>query len=143
MSTIDKGLDKARGFGKEFKKFVGKGNVIDLAVGVIIGGAFGKIVSSLVDDILMPAIGVLLGGLDFSTLSVTVGKATFEYGVFIQSVIDFLIIALSIFVFVKLISRLVDRKDSDEKVKDKKLEKLSAEQLEILKDIHATLKKKK
>ena len=77
----------------EFKKFIAKGNVMDLAVGVIIGSAFGKIVSSIVDDILMPLIGVIIGGIDFSNLSIKIGEATVTYGNFIQNVIDFLIIA--------------------------------------------------
>lgn len=85
----------------EFKQFVMRGNVLDLAVGVIIGGAFGKIVGSLVNDILMPLIGVLLGGLNFSTLMLTVGAAEVKYGVFIQSIIDFLVIAFVIFFIVR------------------------------------------
>ena len=76
-----------------FKNFVSRGNVVDMAVGVIVGGAFGKIVSSLVNDILMPLIGVLLGGLDFSDLSIKVGSATIAYGLFIQTIVDFLIIS--------------------------------------------------
>ena len=78
----------------EFKSFIAKGNVIDLAVGVIIGSAFGKIVSSIVDDIIMPVIGVIIGGIDFTNLSIKVGEATITYGTFIQNIIDFLIIAL-------------------------------------------------
>lgn len=91
---------------KEFKAFISKGNVIDLAVGVIIGGAFGRIVSSLVGDVIMPAIGILSGGISFKDLSVKIGEASVNYGLFLQSVVDFLIIALTIFLFVKLISRL-------------------------------------
>lgn len=91
---------------KEFKSFISKGNVIDLAVGVIIGGAFGKIVSSLVGDVIMPAIGLISGGISFENLKVTVGDAEIKYGAFIQTVVDFLIIALTIFLFVKLLSRL-------------------------------------
>lgn len=96
---------------KEFKEFALKGNVLDLAIGVIIGGAFGKIVTSLVNDILMPILGVLIGGIDFSDLKFVITPASgetaelaFRYGLFIQSVIDFLIIAFSIFIFIKLIS---------------------------------------
>ena len=84
----------------EFKKFIAKGNVMDLAVGVIIGSAFGKIVSSIVDDILMPLIGVIIGGIDFSNLNIKIGEATVTYGNFIQNVIDFLIIAVCIFFIV-------------------------------------------
>jgi large conductance mechanosensitive channel len=86
---------------KEFKDFVMRGNVLDLAVAVIIGGAFGKIVASLVNDILMPLIGVLLKGVDFSTLAWTVGGASVNYGLFIQAIVDFLIVAFVIFLIVK------------------------------------------
>jgi large conductance mechanosensitive channel len=96
---------------KEFKKFALKGNVIDLAVGVIIGGAFGKIVTSLVNDILMPVLGTIIGGISFADLkwvitpaSGDVAEVAIMYGAFIQAVIDFLIIAFSIFLFVKLLS---------------------------------------
>ena len=90
---------------KEFRDFAARGNVIDLAVGVIIGASFGKIVTSLVNDILMPAIGIVMGKLDFSTLSVKVGEGTIKYGVFIQSVVDFVIVAFCIFLMVKQINR--------------------------------------
>ncbi|MFC4804823.1 large-conductance mechanosensitive channel protein MscL [Filifactor villosus] len=86
---------------KEFKDFAMKGNVLDLAVAVVIGGAFGKIVASLVDDIIMPIVGVIIGGVDFTSLSVQVGEATVAYGNFIQQVVNFLIIAFSIFMVVK------------------------------------------
>ena len=86
---------------KEFKEFVMRGNVLDLAVAVIIGGAFGKIISSLVNDILMPLIGLVLGGIDFSGLSFTVGDAVVAWGAFVQAIIDFLIIAFVIFMIVK------------------------------------------
>jgi large conductance mechanosensitive channel len=85
----------------DFKKFIAQGNVLDLAVGVIIGGAFGKITASLVDDIIMPVIGIFLGGVDFKKLAVTVGTANVMYGNFIQSVIEFLIIALVVFMIIK------------------------------------------
>lgn len=93
-------------FLSEFKSFAMRGNVIDLAVGVIIGGAFGKIVSSLVEGIIMPVIGLLLGGIDITTKSFTVGHAVIKWGAFLQSVIDFTIIAFSIFLFIKLINLL-------------------------------------
>lgn len=86
---------------KEFKDFAMKGNVVDLAVAVIIGGAFGAIVSSLVGDIIMPVIGVLTGGIDFSGLSVEIGAASIAYGKFIQAVFTFLIIAFSLFMVIK------------------------------------------
>jgi len=91
---------------KEFKEFAVKGNVVDLAVGVIIGGAFGKIVSSLVEDIVMPLVGTILGGLNFAALTVRIGEATLKYGKFLQTCVDFLIIAWAIFMAVKIINRL-------------------------------------
>lgn len=90
----------------EFKKFIVQGNVMDLAVAVIIGAAFGKIITSLVTDILMPLIGLILGGLDFSGLAITVGSAKVGYGSFIQSVVDFLIIALVIFLLVRAMNSM-------------------------------------
>jgi len=86
---------------KEFKEFVMRGNVLDLAVAVIIGGAFGKIVGSLVNDIIMPLIGLAMGGVNFSELSVTVGEAVVKWGAFVQTVVDFLVIAFIIFLIVK------------------------------------------
>ncbi|OSX53469.1 large conductance mechanosensitive channel protein MscL [Anoxybacillus ayderensis] len=102
----------------EFKKFAVRGNVIDLAVGVIIGGAFGKIVSSLVNDIIMPLVGLILGGIDFSSLSWKVGEAEVKYGAFIQTVVDFLVIAFSIFLFVKLLNNLSERIKKQEEKKE-------------------------
>ncbi|MEZ4560225.1 MAG: large-conductance mechanosensitive channel protein MscL [Caldilineaceae bacterium] len=90
---------------KEFRAFISRGNVMDLAVAVVIGTAFTAIVTSLVDDIIMPLIGVVLGGIDFTTLSVTVGDAVIAYGNFIQAIINFLLIALVIFFMVKGINR--------------------------------------
>ena len=111
------------GFIKEFKEFAVKGNVMDMAVGVIIGGAFGKIVSSLVDDVLMPLVGMLTGGIDVSGLAYKVmlpnpveggeplAGATLKYGAFIQNVIDFLIIAFCIFLMMKAINKLMAKKE--------------------------------
>ena len=103
---------------KEFKEFATKGNVIDLAVGVIIGGAFQKIVNSLVSDIIMPCISIITGKVDFSDMAFTFGNATIKYGNFITAIVDFLIIAFSIFLFVKYINNL-----------NKKLEKLKMDEL--------------
>lgn len=86
---------------KEFKEFALRGNVIDLAVGVIIGGAFGKIVGSLVNDVLMPLVGLALGGVNFAELSVNVGEAAIKYGAFLQAIVDFVIIAIVIFLIIK------------------------------------------
>ena len=91
---------------KEFREFAIKGNVVDLAVGVIIGAAFGKIVASAVGDIAMPMIGTLIGGIDFSGLAIQVGNAKILYGKFIQTCIDFVIVAWAIFIAVKVINRL-------------------------------------
>jgi large conductance mechanosensitive channel len=95
---------------KEFREFIMRGNVLDLAVAVIIGGAFGAIVTSLVDDLIMPLVGILLGGVDFSSLSIEVGNATLRYGNFIQQVINFLIIAAALFLVVKAANTLMRKK---------------------------------
>ena len=103
------------GFIKEFKEFAMKGNVMDMAVGVIIGGAFGKIVSSLVDDILMPLVGVVTGNVDFTKLEFAFGEgdmaAVLKYGTFIQNVVDFLIVAFCIFLMLKGINKLNKKKE--------------------------------
>ena len=113
------------GFLKEFKEFAVKGNVMDMAVGVIIGGAFGKIVTSVVNDIIMPPIGLLVGGVDFSDMKLTLKKAvldaagevvspavTWNYGAFIQQVVDFTILAFCVFILVKLINSLNKKKEA-------------------------------
>ena len=91
---------------KEFREFAIRGNVMDLAVAVIIGGAFGRIITSLVDDILMPLIGLVLGGVDFNALAFTVGGAEFRWGAFVQAIVDFLIVAFVIFMLVRAMNRL-------------------------------------
>jgi large conductance mechanosensitive channel len=91
---------------KEFREFAVKGNVVDLAVGVIIGAAFGKIVASMVGDLVMPLVGTLIGGIDFAGLAFQLGQAKIQYGKFLQSCLDFVIIAWAIFLAVKLINRL-------------------------------------
>jgi large conductance mechanosensitive channel len=91
---------------KEFREFAVKGNVIDLAIGVIIGAAFGKIIASVVEDIVMPLVGTLMGGLNFAGLAVQVGGATIKYGKFIQTGVDFVIVAVAIFFAVKFINRM-------------------------------------
>jgi len=96
---------------KEFKEFIARGNVIDMAVGVIIGGAFGKIVTSIVNDVLMPLIGVLIGGIDFTGLKFKIGEAEVLYGNFLQNVIDFLIIAFCIFILVKIVNKITRKKE--------------------------------
>ena len=123
----------------EFKEFAMKGNVIDMAVGVIIGGAFGKIVSSLVDNVLMPVLGMITGGLDFSSLDVKVGDATLKYGIFLQNVIDFLIIALCIFLMIKAMNK-VSRKKKEEAAEEAPAEPSAEEKL--LTEIRDLLAKK-
>ncbi len=103
----------------EFKKFAFKGNVVDLAVGVVIGAAFGKIVSSLVKDIITPLLGMVLGGVDFTSLHFGYGKSAVMYGNFIQTIFDFLIIAASIFMFVKVFNKLTSKKEEEEEKRKK------------------------
>jgi large conductance mechanosensitive channel len=106
------------GMGKEFKEFAMRGNVIDMAVGIVIGGAFGKIVSSFVADVIMPPIGLLLGGVDFSNLAIILREKTAEaeavtlnYGVFINTVLDFIIIAFAIFMVIKQMNRMKKKEE--------------------------------
>ena len=131
-------LNKGNKTISEFKSFIAKGNVIDLAVGVIIGSAFGKIVSSIVDDIIMPVIGAIIGGIDFSSLSVKIGEATITYGTFIQNVIDFLIIAICIFIFVKVIDKITKTKEEAAVAEEPKKD----EQVILLEEIRDLLKEK-
>ncbi len=120
----------------DFKTFISRGNVVDMAVGVIIGGAFGKIVSSLVDDILMPAIGAIVGGLDFSDLSIKIGNAVIKYGNFVQTVVDFLIVAFCIFLMVKLFEKFKKKEEVKEAAPVK------ADEVILLEEIRDLLKKK-
>lgn len=117
----------------EFKSFISRGSVVDMAVGVIIGSAFSKIVTSLVNDVLMPLIGIILGGLDFSNLSIKFNNAVISYGLFIQSIIDFLIIALCIFIMVKLFEKFKKKEEKIEEIK-------TDEKIELLKEIRDLLK---
>ncbi len=96
---------------KEFREFMLRGNVMDLAVAVIIGGAFTAIVTSLVNDIIMPVVGVILGGVDFTALAITVGDANITYGNFIQAIINFLIIALVLFLLIRSINSMSRKKE--------------------------------
>lgn len=112
MALLKDGLGAA---GKElgaFKKFISRGNVVDMAVGVIIGGAFGKIVTSLVNDIVMPLIGLALGKLDFAGLSVKIGETEIKYGSFIQTVVDFIIVAFCIFVVIRLFEKFKKKEEA-------------------------------
>ncbi|MEN8252336.1 MAG: large-conductance mechanosensitive channel protein MscL [Patescibacteria group bacterium] len=125
----------------EFKEFAMKGNVVDMAIGVVIGGAFGKIVTSFVDDIIMPTVGLLVGGIDFSDLTITLKQATdtaeavtINYGVFLNTVMSFLIIAFSIFIVIKQLNIF---RSKEEKKKDKK----PTEDILLLREIRDELRK--
>lgn len=120
----------------EFKEFITKGDVVDLAVGVIVGGAFGKIVTSLVNDILMPILGILIGGIDFTNLSFDIVDAKIMYGSFIQQIIDFLIISLCIFIFVKFIAKFTRKQEKEENVE----EVIKTEEVLLLEEIRDLLK---
>ncbi|MBR0032876.1 MAG: large-conductance mechanosensitive channel protein MscL [Treponema sp.] len=112
--NLKTGLNAA---GKElgaFKKFISRGNVVDMAVGVIIGGAFGKIVTSLVNDIVMPAIGIAVGKISFAELSVKIGEAEIKYGSFIQTIVDFLIIAFCIFIVIEIFEKFKKKEEKKE-----------------------------
>lgn len=124
---------------KEFREFISKGNVLDLAIGVVMGSAFSGIVTSLVNDIIMPLVGLLIGGIDFTTMKVTVGDASIMYGNFIQNIVNFVIIAASIFVFIKFINRLTTKIRKEEE----KAEETAKEdpQTKILEEIRDELKK--
>jgi large conductance mechanosensitive channel len=120
----------------EFKKFAFKGNVIDLAVGVVIGAAFGKIVSSLVKDIITPLLGMVLGGVNFTDLHFGYGKSAVMYGNFIQTIFDFLIIAAAIFMFVKVFNKLTSKREEE---KEEELPEPTKEE-ELLGEIRDLLK---
>lgn len=139
-----------KSFFKEFKDFAIRGNVVDMAVGVIIGGAFGKIVSSIVNDIIMPPIGWLIGGVNFNDLKVTlpsihdaaegVAPATINYGSFIQTVIDFTIIAFCVFLMIKLINKMMKKKAEE---KEKPAAPAPSKEAVLLTEIRDILKEKK
>ncbi|MDW7616557.1 large conductance mechanosensitive channel protein MscL [Peribacillus simplex] len=99
---------------KEFREFITKGNVLDLAIAVVMGAAFGKIVSSLVDNIITPLVGILLGGVNVSSLALPVNGVDVQYGAFVQAVINFLIISFAIFMFMKIANSLIRKKQTDE-----------------------------
>lgn len=119
---------------KEFKKFIARGNVLDLAVGVIVGGAFSSIVTSLVNNIFTPIIGLILGGIDFSNLSITFKDTKIMYGAFIQSIIDFLIVAFCLFLIVRFINKITTKKKKEE-IKENK-----SSELKVLEEIRDILK---
>jgi large conductance mechanosensitive channel len=120
---------------KEFKEFAMKGSLIDMAVGIIIGAAVGNMVSTLVENILMPIIGVLMGGVNFTDLSITVGDAAIGYGAFIQAIIDFIIIAFVIFMILKAIAKMKENAEAE------KADEPDPADVALLKEIRDLLKK--
>lgn len=137
-------MSKKKGFIAEFKEFISRGSVIDLAVGVIIGSAFTAIVNSLVNDIIMPVIGALFGGIDFTSLSVVlreasegVEAATLTYGNFIQAIVNFLLISFVIFTVIKILNKFNRKKEVVEEVKE---EEQPSEEILLLREIRDSLK---
>ncbi len=136
---------------KEFKEFINRGSVVDLAVGMVIGADFTAIVSSLVNDIIMPIVGLIVGGVDFTSLAIRIpnffgtgDEAVIAYGNFIQNIVNFLIVALSIFLMIRVINKLNRKKaEKPQEVVDKTAEKQEDEQIVILREIRDSLKKKK
>lgn len=118
----------------EFKKFIARGNVLDLAVGVIVGGAFSSIVTSLVNNIFTPLIGLVLGGVNFSNLSITFRDTKIMYGAFIQSIIDFLIVAFCLFIIVKMVNNLTHKKNKQE-AKEEPKKSMELKALEEIRDL--------
>jgi large conductance mechanosensitive channel len=127
-----------KNFLAEFKTFALRGNAVDLAVAFIIGAAFGKIVSSLVDNLMMPAISLLFGVINLSSLTVEVGKAVIQYGGFLQSIVDFLFVALAIFLVVKLMNSLKRKQEEDPETSPK-----PSEDIMLLREIRDLLQKRK
>ena len=152
---------KKNGFIDEFKKFISQGSVMDLAVGMVIGAAFTAIVTSLVNDIIMPIVGLLIGGVDFSGLSIKIDNffggsdaAVIRYGSFLQAVVNFLVIAFSLFLVVRAMNKMKDRakaiadkaekkEEAEEKAEEKKEEDFEKEQIKLLKEIRDQLTKGK
>lgn len=134
--TIVKLRKGVRYMWQEFKKFAFKGNVMDLAVGVIIGAAFGKIVTSLVADIITPLVGLLLGGINITHLQIQVGNAVVKYGSFLQTIVDFLIVAFSIFLFIRFFNKVKRKEEAEEKQEEPK----PSREEELLTEIRDVLK---
>ena len=132
--------NKIKEFYGDFKKFISKGNVVDLAVAVVIGNAFNKIISSLVNDIIMPLVGIIIGGIDFTDIKLTIGSESILFGSFIQNIIDFLIIAFSIFLVIKLMSKFSRKKEEEIEAKEEAPKK--ADDVILLEEIRDLLKNK-
>lgn len=137
---------KNKGFWAEFKTFIARGNVMDLAVGVIVGTAFTNIVKSLTDNILMPIIGLVIGGFDFTKLAINAEvwgrEVSITYGSFIQSTVDFLLTALCIFIIIKLMNKFFAKKE-EEKKEEKPAEPVKSDEVKLLEEIRDLLKENK
>ena len=131
-----------KNFLEEFKAFAMKGNVIDLAVAVVIGTAFGRITTSLVNNIVMPTFGAVMGGIDFTDKSVTVRESEITYGVFIQSIIEFIIIAFAIFLVIKAMNSMQRKKEAEADTKEAAKPKEPSEEVKLLREIRDSLKQK-
>ena len=138
--------EKNKGFWGEFKTFIARGNVMDLAVGVIVGAAFTNIVKSLTDNILMPIIGLVVGGFDFTKLALKVEvwgrEVSINYGSFIQSTVDFLLTALCIFIIVKIMNKFFAKKEAEKK-EEKPAEPVKSDEVKLLEEIRDLLKENK
>lgn len=130
-------IEKSKGLMAEFKEFISRGNVMDMAVGIIIGGAFTAIVNSLVKDIFTPLLGIIIGGIDFSSLSVDLGKASIQYGLFIQNIISFILISFVVFLMIKVLNKLSRKGQKQEE------EKPTPADIVLLTEIRDLLKDKK
>ncbi len=144
--TITELSKKNKGFWTEFKTFIARGNVMDLAVGVIVGSAFTGIVTSLTNNILMPIIGLVIGGFDFSKLALNIKvwgrEVAINYGAFIQSTVDFLLTALCIFIIIKLMNKFFAKKE-EEKKEEKPAEPVKSDEVKLLEEIRDLLKDNK
>ena len=130
-----------KNFLEEFKAFISKGNVLDLAVAVVIGNAFNAIVTSLVNDVIMPLVGIIIGGINFKSITITLGDAHILIGNFIQNVVNFLIVAFTIFVVIKAFNKLQARTKKKEEKKEEAPKK--ADDIVLLEEIRDLLKKQK
>ncbi len=149
-SSLKKMREKNKGFRKEFVDFINRGNVMDLAVGIVVGSAFTAIVTSLVNDIIMPIVSLIGGGFDFSTLSVEIMGATLTYGNFVQNIVNFLIIALVVFMLIKFLNglrnkaeKLAKKKAEEEEKKAEPEKKKEDETVTLLREIRNELIKRK
>ncbi len=143
-------MGKKSSFINEFRKFIARGNVLDLAIGVVIGAAFGQITTSLVNDIIMPPLGLLLGGIDFSSMKVVLKAATEEtaevairYGLLVNAIINFLVISLAIFVFIRTMNKIQEKTKKEEEALEAQAPPKKSNEEVLLEEIRDILKEKK